>query len=120
LSQVPATTVCNRGAEGHRRHRHGVAHQHHVLDVLPVENLGGDHEHDRRGGDPHQKGEVSDVETPADLVAQVGDRQPYRLRQVRARRVAFFPDPGWAQLRIPPMQPVFPLPVGYLLIPVDS
>ncbi len=37
-------------------------------DRLPVIDVCGDDEHDRRRGDSHEEGEVADVEAPADLV----------------------------------------------------
>jgi len=50
-------------------------HQHYVLDVLAIEQVGRYRKHHGSRRHPNQKGEVCDVEAPGDLVGQVSDHQ---------------------------------------------
>ena len=67
----------------HRGHSDAFTDQHDVLDVFPVEDVGGDHQHDRGGRNAHQIGEVGDVRAPRYLVAHArGDQALLQLAPV--------------------------------------
>src|SRR6266545_3382424 len=58
-------------AHDERADREQLAEDHDLLDRLPVVDVRGDDEQDRRRGDADEEGEVADVEGPGDLVAHV-------------------------------------------------
>ena len=62
----------------HRRQRHGDAYQRRLADVLAVVEDRGNHQHDRRGGNPAHENEIGDVESPIDLITQVRDNHAFR------------------------------------------
>ena len=63
--------------QAHDDHGDGqqLAEDHHVVQVHVAVDVDGDHQHDRRGGQAHQVGEVGDVQAPGDLVGHAGGDQ---------------------------------------------